>query len=218
MFDLMKGDCLELMEKIPDGSVDMVLTDPPYGICYQSHRRKSVYDRITNDDSVDFLPPLFGEMNRILKNNTAVYCFCSWHNVDVFKMEFEKVFTIKNILIWAKSNHGSGDLLGSYAPRYEMILYGTKGRRVLEGKRTDDIIYADKTQNRFHPTEKPVRLLERIIAKSSAKGDSVFDPFMGSGSTGVACVNTGRDFIGIEKEEKYYEIAQKRIMEARLTK
>ena len=211
MVKLMQGDCLELMKNIPDGSVDLVLTDPPYGIDFQSHRRKEVYAKIKNDTSLEWLDGYFAECSRILKDNTAIYCFCSWHNVDIFKKAFEKYFKLKNIIVWVKNNHGSGDLKASYAPKHEFILYGNKGRRTFYGKRMEDVIFANKTKNENHPTEKPIDLLEQFINNSTEKNAVVFDCFMGSGSTGVACINTNRNFIGIELDKGYFDIAKQRI-------
>lgn len=84
------GDCLELMKNIPDGSVDLVLTDPPYGMAFQSNYRKEKYNEIQNDKSLEWLEGYIWECYRVLKNNSAIYCFCSWHNVDVFKQAIEK--------------------------------------------------------------------------------------------------------------------------------
>lgn len=212
--DLRCGDCLELMKDIPDGSVDMILTDPPYGMDYQSHRRKEVYARMEGDKSLEWLSKYFSECFRMLKDNTAIYCFCSWHNIDNFKEAFEKYFKIKNVIVWVKNNHGSGDLRAGYAPRHEFILYGNKGRRCFSGKRMDDVFFFNKTRNQNHPTEKPVDLLETLINNSSDENAIVFDGFMGSGSTGVACINTGRNFIGIELDESYFNIAKNRIEKA----
>ena len=190
MIQLYNGDCLELMKNIPDGSVDLVLTDPPYGMDFQSHFRKEMYSKIGNDKVLDWLESYVDECFRILKDNTAVYFFCSWHNIDVFKKAIEKKFKIKNILIWEKNNTSMGDLKGSYAPKYEMIIFAHKGRKLLNGFRYADIIKASRTGNKNHPTEKPVDLLETFIKNSSDESSVVFDGFMGSGSTGVACVNT----------------------------
>lgn len=212
---LLNGDCLELMKELPSGSVDLVLTDPPYGMDFQSHRRKEVYAKIKNDTSLEWLDRYFAECSRILKDDTAIYCFCSWHNVDIFKKAFEKYFKLKNIIVWVKNNHGSGDLKASYAPKHEFVLYGNKGRRTFYGKRMEDVIFANKTKNENHPTEKPIDLLEQFINNSTEKNAVVFDGFMGSGSTGVACINTNRDFIGIELDENYFNIAKKRIEEAK---
>ena len=214
MVDLRLGDCLELMKDIPDGSVDFVLTDPPYGMAFKSNYRKEKYNEIKNDKSLEWLEKYVGECFRILKHNTAVYFFCSWHNVDVFKRAIEKKFKIKNILVWEKNNTSMGDLKASYAPKYEMIIFAHKGRKLLNGFRYADIIKANRTGNKLHPTEKPVDLLELFIKNSSDENAVVFDGFMGSGSTGVACVNTNRNFIGIELDEGYFNIAKKRIEEA----
>ena len=212
---LLNGDCLELMKELPSGSVDLVLTDPPYGMDFQSHFRKEMYSKIGNDKVLDWLESYVDECFRILKDNTAVYFFCSWHNVDVFKQAVEKKFKIKNILIWEKNNTSMGDLKGSYAPKYEMIIFAHKGRKLLNGFRYADVIKANRTGNKLHPTEKPVDLLELFIKNSSDENAVVFDGFMGSGSTGVACINTNRDFIGIELDENYFNIAKKRIEEAK---
>ena len=117
-------------------------------------------------------------------------------------------------MIWEKNNTSMGDLKGSYAPKYEMIIFAHKGRKLLNGFRYADIIKASRTGNKNHPTEKPVDLLETFIKNSSGENEVVFDGFMGSGSTGVACVNTSRNFIGIELDNGYFEIARKRIEEA----
>ena len=214
MVDLRLGDCLEPMKDIPDGSVDLVLTDPPYGMAFKSNYRKEKYNEIKNDKSLEWLEKYVGECFRILKHNTAVYFFCSWHNVDFFKQAIEKKFKIKNILIWEKNNTSMGDLKASYAPKYEMIIFAHKGRKLLNGFRYADIIKANRTGNKLHPTEKPVDLLELFIKNSSDENAVVFDGFMGSGSTGVACVDTNRHFIGIELDEGYFNIAKKRIEEA----
>ena len=216
--ELYQGDCLEAMKNIEDGKVDLVVTDPPYGMNFQSHRRKEVYDKIKNDESLDWLDEFFEQANRVMKDNTAIYVFCSWHNVDKFKIAFEKYFKLKNILVWVKNNHGSGDLKAAYAPRYEFVLYGHKGRRLFEEKRYDDVMFFDKTGNKYHPTEKPVDFMELIVRNSSCEGDIILDPFMGSGSTGVAALNTDRDFIGIELDPTYFQIAKDRIEQAQLQK
>ncbi len=211
---LLQGDCFELMKDIPNGSADLVVTDPPYGIDFVSNFRKEKFKSIKNDNSLIWLGDFIDELYRILKENTAVYCFCSWHNIDVFKTAFEKKFKVKNIIVWEKNNTSMGDLRGSYAPKYELVIYAHKGRRILNGFRYADIIKAKRTGNKHHPTEKPIDLLEIFINESSNEGDIVFDPFMGSGPTGIACVKTGRKFIGMELDENYFEIAQKRIEKA----
>lgn len=154
--ELWQGDCLELMKNIPAGSVDLVLTDPPYGMDFQSHRRKEVYARIRGDKSLEWLDGCFAECFRIMKDNTAIYCFCSWHNIDVFKKAFEKYFKLKNVIVWVKNNHGSGDLKASYAPKHEFVLYGNKGRKCFTGKRMEDVFLPIKQEIKTTQPKSPL--------------------------------------------------------------
>lgn len=215
MINLMLGDCLERMKEIPDGSVDMVLTDPPYGMDYQSNRRTATekFNKIAQDDGLSWLDGFCDELHRVMRNNTAAYVFCSWHKVDVFKVALERHFKVKNLLVWVKNNHGSGDLTGAYAPKHEFVFFVHKGRCLLRDGRRPDILEFPKVSGgkMVHPTEKPIEMLERLIMDASDEGDTILDPFMGSGTTGAACVNTNRSFIGIELDPGYFEIARKRI-------
>jgi site-specific DNA-methyltransferase (adenine-specific) len=212
---LMQGDCLERMKEIESGSVDMILTDPPYGMDFQSNRRviKDKFRKIENDKHVDWLPRFVSECHRVMANNTSIYCFCSWHKIDLFKQEIEKAFNIKNIIVWVKNNHGSGDLKAAYAPKHEFIIYAHKGRSLFRNKRVSDVmeypkIHSSKLQ---HPTEKNTDMLKVFIKNNSDKEALILDPFMGSGSTGVAAKNLNRNFIGIELDQGYFDIAKERI-------
>ena len=215
-YKLYQGDCLEIMGGIKDKSVDLIVTDPPYLMNYQSNRRKKEdrFDKIKNDKgNYMLIQDYLEECHRIMKDNTAIYCFCSWHNIDFFKNEFEKHFKLKNILVWNKNNHGTGDLKGSYAPKHEFILFGHKGRTLLREKRIADVIDCPKiSSNKLtHPTEKPQDLLEIFIKQSSDVGSIIFDGFMGTGSCGIAAEKLNRNFIGIELDEKYFNIAKNRL-------
>lgn len=212
MIELIHGDCFILNKDIADESIDLIVTDPPYGMSFVSNIRKVKYRKIENDDNLDWLPDWFDNQYRVLKNNSHCYVFCSWHHIDKFKQQASKSgFNLKNILIWHKNNAGQGDLYGDYAPQYEMILFLHKGRKFLNGKRDSNIIRCPKTGNEHHPTEKPVNLMQYLIEKSSNKGDTVLDNFFGSGATAIACHNTGRNFIGHEIDEERYLSAKKRV-------
>ena len=138
--------------------------------------------------------------------------FCNSNNVEIFKSELQKYFKIKNILIWIKNNWTAGDLKGAYAKQTEFIIYAVKGRHLLNGRRDSDVLKYNRVSGKkqVHQNQKPVDLLEYLIKKSSTKGDTVLDCFMGSGSTGVACNKLGRKFIGIELDAETYELAKKR--------
>jgi site-specific DNA-methyltransferase (adenine-specific) len=208
---LYNDDCLKVLPTLADNSIDLILTDPPYGMNYKSKRRKEQYDKINNDNNIDWLYFSLKQFKRILKEDSHCYMFCSIHFLSKFIDYSKEHFTLKDILIWEKNNHGSGDLTGGYAPKYEFILFLTKGRKELNGKREPNILKYNKTNNILHPTQKPTDLLEFLITKSSQEKDLILDSFMGSGSTGVACKNINRNFIGIEMDKNYFDIAKNRI-------
>ena len=242
--DLRQGDCLELMKDIPDGSVDLVLTDPPYGTT------------ACKWDSVIPFEPMWAELKRIIKPNGAIVLFGSEPFSSALRMSNIKNY--KYDWIWEK-NRGSNFTLVKYQPMKEHenisvfskkthLYYPIKEVRKGSGKSRIMRKYNNskgsnitgikqsitKTQgqelrfpssiqkfntteigiSRFHLTQKPVALLEYLIKTYTQEGETVLDFTMGSGSTGVACVNTNRNFIGIELDENYFEIAKKRIEEA----
>lgn len=209
-------DCIEGMRKIPDKSVDLIVTDPPYLMNYRSNRRvaNAKFKHIANDlGANDLIADYISECYRILKDDTAIYMFCSWHHIDFFKQEFEKYFKLKNLLVWNKNVHGTGDLKGSYGPKHELVLFGHKGRSILREKRLPDVIDCAKIPSLklTHPTEKPTELLKIFIRNSSDLGDVVFDGFSGTGSTCLAAAQTGRNFIAFELDEGYATTANARL-------
>lgn len=210
---LIHGDCLEVMKTIPDESIDLVVTDPPYLINYRSHWN-SHSKPISGDNDYNLIEKSIEEMYRVLKPDSAAYIFCSPKRIDYFMgCCKDSRFTIKNNIVWVKNNWSSGDLKASYGQKYEIILLLNKGRKCFNGKRLTDIWFFDRVafQHQYHPNEKPVRLLEQCIIKHSNESDIVLDPFMGSGSTGIACIHTDRQFLGIEKDMDYFLIAEQRI-------
>ena len=122
----------------------------------------------------------------------------------------------KSVIVWDKKAHSMGDLQRAFGSRYESIIWYAEHDFHFQGKRPVDIIEYPRVsaEKLVHPNEKPIGLLEKLILQTTQAGDTVLDFTMGSGSTGVACVNTGRDFIGIEKDEHYFGVAQKRIADA----
>ena len=215
---LLHGDSLILMKDMQSETIDCIITDPPYLMNYKSNRRvvQEKFNHIANDTNEGFIVEYIKECFRLLKNNSGFYCFCSWHKIDVFKQEIEKYFKIKNIIVWNKNNHGSGDLSGSYAPKHEFIIFAHKGRALNKSKRIPDVIDCKKisSNNLTHPTEKPQELLETFILNNTNENDVVLDGCMGTGSLGIACKKLKRDFIGIELDEEYHKIATERINDA----
>ena len=207
------GDCLEVMKGIPDNSVDLVLTDPPYGIGYSRHIENPKHDKLKNDSNLLWLKDFLINVRRILKDNGSIYCFCSWHNVDIFKQEIEKKFCIRNMLIWSKGGMGMGDLDTTYGCTYELCFYANQSPQILNGDRDKDVLSYKRSGNLCHPTQKPENLFKFLISKSSKENDLILDPFLGSGTTAVAAKQLGRRFIGIEISPEYCKIAEQRLQQ-----
>lgn len=123
-------DCIEGMKLIDDNSIDLVVTDPPYLINYQSAMRTDKFEKVEGDKGTkadyNLITSSLNELYRVLKEGSHIYIFCSWHNIDFFKQEFEKHFELKNILVWKKKGGFIGDLETQYGVDYEFILYGFK--------------------------------------------------------------------------------------------
>ena len=218
MIKLLHGDCLELMKDIPDKSIDMILTDPPYLKAYSTGYRKGVARKTTeiqNDHVFDF-DSVFTEYKRVTKPDAHIYIFGCWQTSSYFAETLSKYFKLKNRLIWVKNNWTAGDLFWTYGQSYEEIWYASNGRKKLNGGRDRDCLFYHRVagKQQRHLNQKPVALLEYLIAKSTNENDVILDSFMGSGSTGIACINTKRNFIGIEKDDTYFEIAKSRIEKA----
>jgi len=204
------GDCLAIMPGLPAESVDLVLTDPPYAINYRSNRRvaRPKFDHIDNDMPGDWIERFAAEAFRLLKNNRHLYCFCRHDTYPLFYTAFGKAgFKLKRTLIWVKNNHGSGDLKGDYASRDEWIIFAHKGRRLLRGKREDNILEYPKvySSNLLHPTQKPVDLPKLLIEKSTDMGEIVFDPYAGVLSTAMAAMEEKRHFLMIDTDMSFLE-------------
>lgn len=209
------GDCLEVMRGLPDGCVDAVVTDPPYGISYQSARRidrDARFPVIPGDDA----PP--GEWAsaafRIASDTACLLCFCRWDTAEAFRAALGLAgWTVRSQGVWDRMVHGLGNLRAQLAPQHDLMWFATKGDYRFPGNRPKSVYRAMRLsgQQLVHPTQKPEDLMRQLVDDLVPLGATVLDPFMGSGTTGVACVQTGRDFVGIEIEPHYFDIAQRRI-------
>ena len=205
-FRLIHGDCLEVMPTLEAGSVDAVITDPPYGINletdYESRYGKGgkKYDPIIGDNSpFDFKSFenlkigeqfWFGAENYLFRSDKTEGSWLCWDKYPTDKNDKRTAGGFE--LIWSKKRH-----------KYRIIR--------LKAINTNWITIKE---NVGHPTQKPITLIVWLIENYTQEGDTILDPFMGSGTTGVACHLTGRNFIGIEIDETYFNIAKKRIEDA----
>lgn len=223
MINLRQGDCLEIMKDIPDKSIDLIVTDPPYKVTSRGNagnsggmlqkkinRKGQVFE--FNDTSCKKYAP---EFYRILKDGTHCYVMTNHTNLIEMLNVFTNVgFKFVKCLIWNKGNKIMGQF---YMNQFEYIMFFRKGKaKKINDCGTSDILNIPNKKTKInnknlHDTEKPVELMKILIKNSSNEGDIVLDSFMGIGSTGIASKELNRNFIGIELDEKYFEIAKKRI-------
>lgn len=221
---LILGDCLDVMKKMPDKSIDLILTDIPFNIS-KDNNFKTMKDR-KGRNGIDF-----GEWDkgfditclellpRLLKPNGSIIIFHSFEQysqiIDILKNEME----LKDRMIWEKTNPMPRNRDRRYVNNIEMFSWyvKTKSKWVFnrQNEKYDACVFRYPSESgsgytRYHPCQKNLRLITNLILRHSNEGQIVFDPFMGSGTTGVACLNTNRNFIGIELNEEYYNIALQR--------
>ena len=215
----MQGDCLELMKNIPDGSVDMVLTDPPYNIARDNNFNtmgRAGIDFGEWDKEADILSYI-KEVERVLKKGGSFVVFNDWANLGDIKKEAELVgLDTKDLLRLEKTNPMPRNRDRRYITDFEMAVWFVKPKDKWTFNRQDPMYQRPKfvhsIDKGFHPTQKSLGLMEELVKIHSNEGDTICDPFMGSGTTGVACKNLNRNFIGIELSRKYYDIATKRMI------
>lgn len=209
---LMCGDSTkkEDVERMMDGKkADMVFTDPPYGVSYQSNMRtkSAKFDVIENDDKfvVGWIPLVASV------SNGYIFIWTSWKVVARWIEETRILGDMTNILVWNKGGGGMGDLKSSFLTDYEMALVWNRGTE-LKGKRIGSVwsVGKDGSSSYEHPTQKPVGLAETAIASTTETGAVVIDAFLGSGSTLIACENTGRVCYGMEIDPKYCDVIIRR--------
>jgi site-specific DNA-methyltransferase (adenine-specific) len=218
-FQLAHGDAVAWLRGLPAASIDLVITDPPYE-SLEKHRAIGTTTRLkhskaSSNDWFAIFPnarfgELFAEVYRILKPDSHFYLFCDAETMFDAKPKAEAAgFKFWKPLIWDKLKIGMGY---HYRARYECVLFFEKGKRKLHDLGVADIIQAPRVNNGY-PAEKPPQVAEVLITQSSEPGALVIDPFMGSGSTGVAAVRHGRDFAGNDLCAEAIEIARRRLVD-----
>ena len=223
---LINGNCLDILKNIPSESIDLIVTDPPYpttsrgnagnsgGMLQKDINKKGKVFTYNNINCKEYAP----EFYRLLKDGSHCYVMTNHINlIDMLNTFTDVGFHFIKSLIWNKGNKIMGQY---YMSQYEYILFFRKGRgKKINNCGTSDILSIsnkktkDKDGKNIHDTEKPVELMEVLVNNSSQENELVLDPFMGVGSTGVACINTNRNFIGIELDENYFNIAKSRLEE-----
>lgn len=216
-FELHKYDAVEWLKTLPSNSVDLVITDPPYE-SLEKHRSIGTTTRLKNSKSSsnawfpifpnDRFEELFSEVYRVMKNNTHFYLFCDSETMFVAKPIAESVgFKFWKPIIWDKVKIGMGY---HYRARYENILFFEKGKRKINNLSIPDILESPRVY-RGYPTEKPVDVSKILIEQSSVDNEIIIDPFCGSGSVGVAALESNRRFAGNDIQDAAIELSLSRL-------
>lgn len=224
------GDCLEILPTL--GKVDAVVTDPPYcsggfsvsgkkqaaGMGLRSETVRDigwfVNDRMTSEGIAWLMRQVSLWSFRILRDGGSMLAFTDWRQLSNLSPAIESAgYRFQNLVVWVKPSAGLGC---GFRAQHELAMHFTKGTGNYYSASCGNVISCGRinTTEREHQTEKPVELIRKLAEVVSDEGQTILDPFMGSGTTGVACANLGRKFIGIEIEQKYFDIACRRIADA----
>lgn len=191
---LIHGDAVEILPSLESPS--SIVSDPPYGMAYTAKAAEWKSRAIANDDSDHHLIWACK-----LPARHSRYIFCRWDNLL-------RVPRPRSCITWVKKGHGAGDTAHAHGRQTESILFYPGLEHYFPAGRPSDVIFAGISGNAHHPTEKPVQLMMAVVGWTAGP---VLDPFMGSGSTGVACARLGRPFVGIELDGRHFETACRRI-------
>lgn len=219
-------DCLEGLRDVPDASVDLIVTDPPYFLSMghsgsntnAKNSEQLTSNRAFNDLAIctPFYKRLFAEFHRVLKPDGSFYWFTDWRGYAYYFPLLNAELPVRNMLVWDKKS-GPGSF---YSFAHELVVFGTFKPKTKAGVGTNVWRMAAfnsgaKATNgeKQHPTQKPIELISKMIEDATDPGAVVLDTFMGSGTTAVAALRTGRKFIGFELDERYHAIAQRRVAE-----
>jgi DNA modification methylase len=207
---------MAVLPTLEDESFDAVITDPPYGISFQSGQRVRLdkFEKIANDDQ-PFVWWL-RDAARVLKPGGCLLCFCRWDVAEAFRLAIGwSGLTGQTQLVWDRMTHGMGDLNGKPSPQHDTIWFAAKGKYALPGGRPTSVVRHMRLNGAKlrHPNEKPVGLMRELVRDYVPAGGSVLDPFGGSGSTGAGCLLEGMVPTLIEMDEGHHKTATNRLSE-----
>ena len=202
-------DCLEGMKRIPDGSVDCIVTDIPYNECNRTDNGLRNLDK----DKADIGCFDITELTDMLCNKTrgSIYMFCGFNQVSDIRMAMTAKSLSTRIIVWEKTNPSPMNGNKIWLSGIELCVFGKKSKATFNLHCKNTVLRYPCGVNKIHPTQKPIALMSYIVNASTKEGDIVLDPFMGSGTTAIACIREKRNFIGFEINKEYYDKACKRI-------
>ncbi len=206
---LKHGDFKKVLVSIKPASVDLLLSDPPYGNFFK-HTRKKFKGFVVNGDDLNFLPSLFEAAKIWFKPSAPVILFCDYKGFSRFEAQAQQQgFNLINVAVWDKQSWGIGY---NFRPVHEFLMLFSQAKSVMALNRNlPSILRCPRVHNKQHPVQKPVALLKQLVENFCIEGGVVLDPCMGSGSTALACKQSGRSFIGAELEQQWYDLAKQRV-------
>lgn len=215
-YNLHKGDCIPLIENMPNDSVDVTLTDIPYGEINRKDNGLRNLNKSNADITTFELDKFLNELYRITSGTIII--FCGQHQLSEIKNFFQDKQdlhkgTVRQI-IWKKTNPSPMNGKNIYLSGIENAIWFKKRGATFNANCKNTVFEYPCGRNKLHPTQKNLKLIEELIVDNSNEQDIIFDPCMGSGTTGIACINTNRRFLGVEIDENYFDIAQQRIESA----
>ena len=211
MEKIIHGDCMPILREMENNSIDLTVTDIPYGEVNRKSNGLRNLDK-GEADIVNFdLNELVDQLCRITKG--SIYMFCSTEQVSGIRKRMIEKGLVTRHGVWVKSNPPVLNGKTTWLSGIENIVFGKKSGATFNEYCKPLVLYHPVGSSKRHPTEKPIAIIKRMIAASSNPGDIVLDPFLGSGTTAVAAHELQRQYIGIELNETYYKIAEKRIKE-----
>lgn len=233
-YTLLNGDCVKMMETIPESSVDLLLTDPPYnlglfmkkrgtnmGKLRENHFAVSAWDQLGVEEWTRHMDSFFSSAARVVKPKGAMIMFMSLIKVQsIIEIAVRHGFYYKTTGVWHKTNPMPRNMNLHFVNSTEAWIYFTyksatgtfnNNKKVEHDFVETSVVPLSEKKMGKHPTQKPIGLMQHFVRLLTNEGETVMDPFMGSGSSGVAAVSMGRKFVGIELSKTYYNLAQKRI-------
>lgn len=228
-YELILGDSSLCTRQLPDHSIDLILTDPPYNLGrYSTGNIKMSWRKDFNNDVAEWDTMLFSpaawldEFRRILKPTGTIFAFTSYNLLGQWHQTFDPVFDTFQFVVWHKTNPPPKLRRAGFLNSCELIICAwdrghtwnfTRQKEMHNFIESPICMGKERVKNPAHPTQKPIKVLSHLVALATNPGNVVLDPFMGVGSTGVAALKLGRRFIGIEIDARYFTAATVRIEE-----
>lgn len=206
-------DCIQALKQLPDDFADMTLTDIPYGEVNQNHEKWQHGCRSLDKGDADIVDFDLEELTELIiqKTKGSIYMFCGFEQFSTIMSIFKKHNFSPRCIVWNKTNPSPLGGKHNYISGIELCAFAKKPSSTFNAHCQNTVFNCTTQHSKIHPTQKPVTLFKQLILNSSNNGDTVLDPFIGSGTTAIAAISTNRHFLGFEKNKEFFNSANNRI-------